>query len=57
MPCRRILYVLIRFIEDGTIDTNPWNTHRTSFGGMINDFESYTKSETGVMKVIVEVDT
>ena len=57
MPCRRILYVLIRFIEDGTTDTNPWNTHRTSFDGVINDLESYTKSETGVIKVIVEVDT
>ena len=26
-------------IEDGTIDTNPWITHRTSFDEVIGEFE------------------
>ena len=46
---------IIRLIEDGTIDTAPWITHRTPFDAMIDRFESYTKPETGVIKAIVEV--
>lgn len=46
---------IIRLIEDGTINTNPWITHRTSFEGVITDFESFTKPETGVIKAIIEV--
>lgn len=46
---------IIQLIEDGTIDTRPWITHRTSFLGMIDDFPSYTRPETGVIKAIVEV--
>ena len=42
-------------IEDSTIDTEPWITHRTPFDQMIGEFESYTKPETGVIKAIVEV--
>ena len=41
--------------EDGTINTDPWITHRTSFDGVLTDFESYTKPETGVIKAIIEV--
>ena len=46
---------IIRLIEDGTIDTAPWITHRTPFDAMIDRFDSYTKPETGVIKAIVEV--
>jgi alcohol dehydrogenase len=46
---------IIRLIEDGTIDTGPWITHRTPFDQMIDRFESYTKPETGVIKEIVEL--
>lgn len=46
---------IIRLIEDGTIDTNPWITHRTPFDEMIANFDSYTKPETGVIKAIVDV--
>ncbi len=46
---------IIGLIEDGTINTDPWITHRTSFDGVINDFESFTKPETGVIKAIIEV--
>ena len=47
---------IIRLIEEGTIDTRPWITHRTSFAELIGNFPSYTKPETGVIKAMVEVE-
>jgi len=46
---------IIGLIEDGTINTDLWITHRTSFDGVLSDFESFTKPETGVIKAIIEV--
>ncbi len=46
---------IIKLIEDGTINTDPWITHRTSFDGVLNDFDAFTKPETGVIKAIIEV--
>jgi alcohol dehydrogenase len=46
---------IIRLIEDGTIDTAPWITHRTSFDRVIAEFETFTRPETGVIKAVVEV--
>ncbi len=46
---------IIGLIEDGTIDTNPWITHRTTFDNLIDEFDAYTRPETGVIKAIVEV--
>ena len=46
---------IIGLIEDGTIDTNPWITHRTPFAEVVDNFEGYTRPETGVIKAIVEV--
>ena len=46
---------IIHLIEDGTIDTNPWITHRTSFDAVIDEFESFTRPETGVVKAVIEV--
>lgn len=46
---------IISLIEDGTINTDPWITHRTTFDDMIDEFEGFTKPETGVIKAIVEV--
>lgn len=46
---------IISLIENGTINTNSWITHRTSFDGVLNDFESYTRPETGVIKAIINV--
>jgi len=46
---------IIGLIEDSTIDTGPWITHRTPFDGMIEQFESYTRPETGVIKAVVDV--
>jgi len=46
---------IIGLIEDGTINTNPWITHRVDFDGMIAAFSSYTHPETGVIKAVVDV--
>jgi alcohol dehydrogenase len=48
---------IIRLIENGTIDTGPWITHRTSFDKVVENFETYTRPESGVIKAIVEVST
>jgi alcohol dehydrogenase len=46
---------IIQLIEDGSIDTSPWITHRTPFEQLPSIFESFTRPETGVIKAIVEV--
>jgi len=46
---------IIGLIENGTINTNPWITHRTSFEDVPNDFEGFTRPETGVIKAIIEM--
>lgn len=46
---------IIRLIEDGTINTTPWITHRTPWGQLIEQFESFTRPETGVIKAVIEV--
>ena len=46
---------IIGLIEDGTIDTVPWITHRAPFDDVITNFEGYTRPETGVIKAIIEV--
>lgn len=45
---------IIKLIETGEIDTRPWITHRTDFGKLIEDFPSFTRPETGVIKAMVE---
>ena len=45
---------IIGLIETGVIKTEPWITHRTTFEGVLNDFESFTKPETGVLKALIE---
>ena len=42
-------------IEDGTINTDPWITHRTNFDDVVGDFDRLTKPETGVIKAVIEV--
>lgn len=46
---------IIGLIEDGTINTDPWVTHRCVFDEVIDNFESYTRPETGVIKAVIEV--
>lgn len=46
---------IIGLMEQGTIDTEPWITHRTPFDAVPSQFESFTRPETGVIKAIIEV--
>lgn len=46
---------IIGLIEDGTINTDPWITHRTTFDQMIGEFETYLRPECGVIKAVVSV--
>ena len=47
---------IIKLIEDGKIDTRPWITHRCGCDAVAETFPSYTKSETGVIKAMVELE-
>ncbi len=46
---------IISLIEDGTINTDPWVTHRTSFDSVIDEFETFTRPESGVIKAVIEL--
>jgi len=47
---------IIRLIEDGRIDTRPWITHRCPMSALCDDFATYTKPETAVVKAMVEIE-
>ena len=44
---------IIALIEDGSIDTGPWITHRANVDEMIAAFPSWLKPENGVIKAMV----
>lgn len=46
---------IIRLMEDGKINTDPWVTHRTSFDKVADEFESFTRPDSGVIKAVIEV--
>ena len=46
---------IIGLIEDGTINTGPWITHRTTFDTVIADFDSFTRPDSGVIKAVIEL--
>jgi alcohol dehydrogenase len=46
---------IIELIERGVINTQPWITHRTTFDRVIEEFETFTRPETGVIKAVIEV--
>jgi 2-desacetyl-2-hydroxyethyl bacteriochlorophyllide A dehydrogenase len=45
---------IISLMEDGTIDTTPWITHRASCDDMIPHFPTWLDPATGVIKAVVE---
>ena len=47
---------IIGHIERGEINTGNWITHRTDMPGMIEQFSTFLKPETGVIKAMVSVD-
>ena len=46
---------IIGLIEGGRIDTSPWITHRSSLAKVAEDFPSWVRPESGVIKAMVEV--
>jgi alcohol dehydrogenase len=46
---------IIGLIEDGTIDTRPWITHRLSFAELPSAFPGLLVPESGVIKAVVEM--
>jgi alcohol dehydrogenase len=46
---------IIKLIEEGQIDTQPWVTHHTSFADLAKDFPSFLKPETRVIKAMINV--
>lgn len=45
---------IIRLIEDGSIDTQPWITHRAQGSEVVDRFESWLDPEAGVVKAVVD---
>lgn len=46
---------IIRLIEEEKINTAPWITHRTSFENVSDEFEAFTRPESGVIKAVIEI--
>jgi 2-desacetyl-2-hydroxyethyl bacteriochlorophyllide A dehydrogenase len=46
---------IISLIESGQINTQPWITHRSEFGAMIESFPTWLKPESGVIKAVVSL--
>ena len=46
---------IIQLIEDGTINTAPWITHRIDFDEVGEKFEKVTHPSSGAIKAIIEV--
>ncbi len=46
---------IIRLIEDGQIDTNPWMTHRASLEEVPMRFTEWMNPESAVLKAVVSV--
>jgi len=46
---------IIRLIEEGRIDTQPWITHRIPFADTIRAFPGFLEPGSGVIKAVVEM--
>ncbi len=47
---------IIKLIEEGKINTQPWITHQVKFDEMIAAFPTWLKPESGVIKAVVELE-
>ena len=47
---------ILRLIEDGTINTIPWITHRISMEEVEEQFESIIQPDSGVLKAVIEIN-
>ena len=48
---------ILRLIEDGTINTNPWITHRISMEEVEEQFESLIQPDSGVLKAVIQINS
>ncbi|MEM6691858.1 MAG: zinc-binding alcohol dehydrogenase family protein [Planctomycetota bacterium] len=46
---------IISLIEDGTINTDPWITHRTSFDDVVGQFDELIDPSSSVIKAVIEL--
>ena len=46
---------ILRLIEDGTINTAPWITHRITMDQVKEKFEDLINPDSGVLKAMIEV--
>jgi 2-desacetyl-2-hydroxyethyl bacteriochlorophyllide A dehydrogenase len=46
---------IIELIESGKVDTTPWITHRAPFDAVPEQFPSWVKPETGVLKAMIDL--
>lgn len=46
---------IISLIEDRTINTDPWITHRIQMNQVVDQFESLIQPESGVLKAMIQV--
>ena len=44
---------IIRLVEDGTIDTRPWITHRADYRELLEVFPKWLSPEANVLKAMV----
>ena len=47
---------IIRLIEEGVINTDPWLTHRASYDDFIGEFPNWLKPEAGVIKAVLQMN-
>ena len=46
---------IIRLIEDGKVNTDPWVTHQTTFDTVIKDFPQIIAPDSGVIKAVIQI--
>ena len=46
---------IIRAVEEGRIDTEPWITHRSTFENMVDEFDRWLEPGSGVIKAMIEL--
>ena len=47
---------IIRLIEEGVIDTDPWLSHHASYDDFIAEFANWIMPETGVIKAVLHMN-
>ena len=48
---------IIKLIEEGQINTDPWITHHLRFDEVVERFVEFTRPETGAIKAMIDVES